>query len=62
MNATKWPFSKGHQVPNEPCAGRRATQPRAVRRNAGDAVGLFLAGVPDFALSGRASRIVGKCS
>ena len=62
MNATKWPFSEGHQVPREPCAGRRATQPRAVRRSARDAVGLFLAGTPDFVLIGSASRILGKIS
>ena len=58
MSATKWPFSKGHQVPDEACAGRRATQPRAVRRNAGDAVGLFLAGFHNFVLTGSVSRTV----
>ena len=58
MSATMWSFSKGHQVPDEPCAGRRATQPRAVRRNTGDVVGLFLATFPNFVLTGSVSRIV----
>ena len=56
MSATKWPFSKGHQGSDEPCVGR----PRAVRGNAGDAVGLFVAGFPNFVPTGSVSRIVGQ--
>ena len=50
MSATKWPFSATHQVP-EPCAGRRATRPRVVRRIA-DVAGLLLVGIRDSAPCG----------
>ena len=45
MSATKWPFSVVHQVPDEPCAGRRAARPRLVRRTTEEVVGLVLATV-----------------
>ena len=58
ISASKWPFSAGHPVPDEPCAGRRATRPRVVRRIAEDVVGLFLVRNRDFAPCGSVFGIV----